>query len=77
MKLQQDARDGRNQFTTFAGDHVGINGEMHRGSLLVTPQVIEVWRPARFELVEIALFSRGVPNWPGRSNGEIVQPRPH
>jgi len=49
MKLQQDARDGRNQFTTFAGDHVGINGEIYRGSLLVTPQVIEVWRPARFD----------------------------
>lgn len=48
MKLQQEKEAGINQFTAFGGDSVRVNGEAYQGSLLVTPDQVQAWRPAGF-----------------------------
>ena len=58
MKLQQDVRDGRYQFTAYADGKVGINGEMYSGSLLVTPELVESWRPTSFADLQENDFAR-------------------
>lgn len=60
MKLQQDDRNGLNQFTAFAVGEVRINGEICTGSLLVTPERIEAWRPVSFDDLAEADFARAL-----------------
>lgn len=48
MKLVQEKNAHLNQFTGYGEDWVGVNGEKHGGSLIVTADAVDAWRPKTF-----------------------------
>lgn len=49
MKLHLQQAAGRNLVTGYGTDHVRINGERHTRSLVVLPDALHPWPPARVE----------------------------
>lgn len=52
MKLVRDALACCNYFGAYGVDWVEINGERQQGSLLVTPDVLQPWRPTDFSQLQ-------------------------
>ncbi len=57
MKLHLARAEGRNLFSGYGTGYVAVNGERFEHSLIVLPDRILDWEPARFEDLTEAVFA--------------------
>lgn len=58
MKIQIETAYGLNVVRAYAPGQVTVNQEIHRTSLIVTPQRVERWAPSGFDGLEGVHFAR-------------------
>ena len=56
MKLHLARPEGRNLFSGYGSGYVAINGTRYEHSLIVLPDRLADWEPARFEDLTAAMF---------------------
>lgn len=57
MKLLASSAAGRNLVTAYGDDYVAVNGERHRGSMVLLPDRVLDWEPRSFEELSAEHFS--------------------
>lgn len=57
MKLHLARADGQNLFTGYGAGYVAVNGTRYERSILVTPDRLADWAPAKFDDLSTAAFA--------------------
>lgn len=59
MKLHSQSAAGLNTITAYGADHIAVNGQLLRSSIIVTPdRLVSPWSPRDFDALDEAAMSQ-------------------